>query len=342
PPEATVAAPPGAALFAGEAAFLADLRQLTFGGENAEAYWSFDGRQLSFQARGPGQNCDRIYRMSVTDPRPTPVPISSGQGATTCAHFLPSGDLIYASTHLAGDACPPRPDMTHGYVWALYDSYDIFRVAPDGSHLRRLTSEKGYDAEGTVCGRDGSIVFTSTRNGDIDLFRMDAAGGHVRQLTDQPGYDGGAFFNRDCTKIVWRASRPQPGPELDTYRALLAQGLVKPSKLELWIADADGGHPVQLTNLAAASFAPSFHPTQDFVIFSSNHGDPRGREFDLWTIRTDGTGLTRVTSAPGFDGFPLFSPDGTWLAFSSNRATPAGQHDTNVFVARWIAGATAR
>lgn len=328
---------PVARLYPGEGAYLAELRQLTFGGENAEAYWSFDGRQLSFQARPASTGCDRIYRMTVGERPPRPIPVSSGKGATTCAHFLPTGDLIYASTHLAGDACPPRPDMSQGYVWALYDSYDIFLVAPDGSNLRRLTSAKGYDAEGTVCGRDGSIVFTSTRDGDIDLYRMDADGGNVRRLTSEPGYDGGAFFNHDCTKIVWRASRPAPGAEMDAYRALLAKGLVKPTRLELWIADADGSHAVQLTHLGAASFAPSFHPTQDLIIFSSNSGDPRGREFDLWTIRTDGTHLRHVTTAPGFDGFPLFSPDGQWLAFSSNRATPPGQHDTNVFVARWLA-----
>ena len=340
PAPAPPSASPAPSLFPGEGAFLADLRQLTFGGENAEAYWSLDGRQLSFQARPPGPGCDRIYRMFVDGSRPPePIPVSSGKGATTCAHFLPSGDLIYASTHLAGDACPPRPDMSQGYVWALYDSYDIFRVAPDGSHLRRLTDTPGYDAEGTVCGRDGSIVFTSTRDGDIDLYRMDADGGNVRRLTNQPGYDGGAFFNRDCTKIVWRASRPAPGAELDAYRALLGRGLVKPSRLELWVADADGGRATQLTRLGAASFAPSFHPTEDLIIFSSNYGDPRGREFDLWTIRGDGSDLTRVTTAPGFDGFPLFSPDGQWLAFSSNRATPPGQHDTNVFLARWIAPA---
>ena len=333
--EATPAAAPAPLMFPGESEFFTNLRQLTFGGENAEAYWSFDGAQLSFQARPVDKSCDRIYRMTAADNPPAPIAVSSGKGATTCAHFLPTGDLIYASTHLAGDACPPRPDMSQGYVWALYDTYDIFRVAPDGSNLRRLTATPGYDAEGTVCGRDGSIIFTSTRNGDIDLFRMDKGGGNVRQLTNEPGYDGGAFFNRDCTKIVWRASRPAPGAELDTYRALLARGLVKPSRLELWIADADGNNPVQITHLGAASFAPSFHPTQDLVIFASNHGDPRGREFDLWTVRSDGTNLTRVTSAPGFDGFPLFSPDGQWLAFSSNRATPAGQHDTNVFVARW-------
>jgi Tol biopolymer transport system component len=322
-------------LLSEERQFLADLRQLTFGGENAEAYWSFDGRQLSFQARREGEGCDRIYRLEPEGAAPTPIAVSSGKGATTCAHFLPSGDLLFASTHLGGDSCPPRPDMSRGYVWALYDSYDIFSASADGSNLRRLTDAKGYDAEATVCGRDGSIVFTSVRDGDLDLYRMDKDGGNVRRLTRTPGYDGGAFFNRDCTKIVWRASRPRPGAELDDYKALLAQGLVRPSKLEIWIANADGSEPMQLTYLDAASFAPFFHPTEDVILFSTNYGDPKGREFDLWAMRSDGSGLRRITFAPGFDGFPHFSPDGKWLAFSSNRATAPGRHDTNVFVARW-------
>jgi hypothetical protein len=333
-PAPTVPAAPPPRLHPEETAHLSDLRQLTFGGENAEAYWSFDGKQLSFQARGVNEGCDRIYRMPVD--APVPVPVSSGQGATTCAHFFPWGDLLYSSTQLAGPACPPRPDMSKGYVWALYDTYDIYRVSADGKQTARLTTEKGYDAEATVCARDGSIVFTSTRDGDIDLYRMDADGKNVKRLTSTPGYDGGAFFNRDCSKIVWRASRPRPGKELDDFRALLAQGLVRPSKLEIWTADADGSNPTQLTYLNAASFAPFFHPTEDVIIFSSNVGDPRGREFDLYAMHGDGSGLTRITHAPGFDGFPHFSPDGKTLAFSSNRATAPGHHDTNVFLAHWL------
>ncbi len=314
---------------------LADLRRLTHGGQNAEAYWSFDGTQLSFQARREGEQCDRIYRMKIDGSGP--VQLSSGKGTTTCAHFLPGNDeLIYASTHLGGDQCPPRPDMSKGYVWAIYRDYDIFKVRADGSGLTRLTDTPGYDAEGTVCARDGSIVFTSVRDGDLDLYRMDRDGKNVRRLTNTPGYDGGAFFNADCTKIVWRASRPRPGPELDEYKALLAQGLVKPGKLEIWVANADGSDPVQVTYLGAASFAPSFFPDGKRIIFSSNYGDPAGREFDLWAINVDGTGLERITSAPGFDGFPLFSPDGRWLAVGSNRAFPPGVRQTDVYVARWV------
>ncbi len=314
---------------------LADVRQLTFGGENAEAYWAFGGDQLILQARLGDAGCDRIYRMKLDDPKSL-IPVSSGKGATTCSYFLPGdADVVYASTHLGGETCPPKPDMKQGYVWALYDSYDIFRAKADGSGVTRLTEAPGYDAEGTVCKKDGSIVFTSVRDGDLELYRMDADGKNVKRLTNTPGYDGGAFFSDDCTKIVWRASRPK-GKALDDYKALLAQNLVRPTKLELYVANADGSDAVQVTSLGAASFAPFFFPGAERIIFSSNYGDPKGREFDIWAVNVDGTQLERVTSSPGFDGFPMFSPDGKTLAFSSNRATMPGKNDTNVFVARWL------
>jgi len=323
---------------------LSDLRQLTFGGENAEAYWSPNGAELIFQAHKPTATepgCDRIYRMQVTIPNPTPIPVSSGAGATTCAFFLPgTKDVIFSSTHLAGPACPPPPDRSRGYVWAIYPSYDIFRAGIDGTNLRRLTDNPGYDAESTTCSVDGSIVFTSLREGDLDLYRMDADGKNVRRLTREVGYDGGAVFDRDCTHIVWRASRPRSDAERDEYRRMLAQALVRPTKLELWMADGDGSNAHQVTYLDAASFGPAFFPMEDGqeerrIIFSSNYGDPKGREFDLWAIDSTGANLERVTTAPGFDGFPMFSPASGHLAFASNRVTPPGQHDTNLFVARW-------
>ncbi|HEU4405864.1 MAG TPA: M20/M25/M40 family metallo-hydrolase [Polyangiaceae bacterium] len=345
PPPAGVRVPQAAAL--PEETHLADLKRLTLRGENAEAYWSFDGKELILQSRTGDNDCDRIYRQPLgallsspgADLVPPPLPVSSGQGVTTCSYFLP-GDkqVIYASTHLGGAACPPKPDPSQGYVWALYDSYDIFKADADGKNPVRLTDTPGYDAEGTVCAKDGSIVFTSTRDHDIELYRMDADGKNVRRLTNSPGYDGGAFFNADCSKIVWRASRPRPGKELDDFKRLLAQGLVRPSKLELWAANADGSEAQQITYLGAAAFAPFWHPSQRRILFSTNVGDPKGREFDIWAVNADGTGLERITHAPGFDGFPMFSPDGRYLAFSSNRATDPGKHDTNVFVARWVEG----
>ena len=324
---------------------LGDVRQLTFGGENAEAYWSPNGAELIFQAHAAPAGCDRIYRLPVMQPKPTPIAVSSGAGATTCAFFLPhTTDVIFSSTHLVGAACPPPPDRSRGYVWAIYPSYDIFRAGVDGSNPRRLTETPGYDAEATTCPVDGSIVFTSVRDGDLDIYRMDADGKNVRRLTHEVGYDGGAVFDGNCTHIAWRASRPRPGPERDEYQRMLRDGLVRPTKLELWMADADGSNAHQVTYLDAASFAPAFFPTdfagdagssQRRLIFSSNYGDPKGREFDLWAIDANGTNLERVTTAPGFDGFPMFSPSSPHLAFASNRATPPGQHDTNVFVARW-------
>jgi Tol biopolymer transport system component len=317
----------------------ADLRQLTFEGENAEAYWSFDGRSLTMQSRLPGEDCDRIYRMSVFDSTPSRIPVSSGEGATTCSYFMPGDqELIFASTHLGGAACPPKPDRSKGYVWALYDDYDIFKTNVAGGPLTRLTDTKGYDAEGTVCAKDGSILFTSVRDGDLELYRMDKDGKDVVRLTHTPGYDGGGFFNSDCTRIVWRAARPKPGPELDEYRALLAQHLVRPTKLEIYVANADGSDATQLTYLDAASFAPFFHPSGKRVLFATNYGDPNGREFDIWAVDDSGARLERITHAPGFDGFPMFSPDGSLLAFSSNRNTPAGSHDTHVFLAHWAEG----
>jgi len=320
-------------------AHLSNLRQLTFGGENAEAYWSWAGDALTLQARGPEAACDRIFRLPITpDGRAASamVPVSSGRGATTCSFFLPGDrEVIFASTEAGGANCPPRPDHSQGYVWALYPDYDIYRANADGSGARRLTTTPGYDAEGTVCGKDGSIVFTSVRDGDIDVYRMDADGKNVKRLTHDVGYDGGAVFDADCTHIVWRASRPKPGKDLDDYKRLLAQNLVRPSKLELYVMDADGSNAHQVTYLDAASFGPAFMPGGKRIIFASNYGDPRGREFDLWAIDVAGTRLERLTAAPGFDGFPLFSPDGTRLVFASNRATAPGQHDTNVFVADW-------
>lgn len=343
-PPAAAAPPPVPLAMPGET-HLRDVRQLTFGGENAEAYWSPNGAELIYQAHvqahAGASGCDRIYRLPVTAANPQPIPVSSGQGATTCGFFLPgTKDVLFSSTQLAGPACPPPPDRSRGYVWAIYPSYDIFRAGEDGKNLRPLTDTPGYDAEATACPLDGSIVFTSMRDGDLEIYRMNGDGKNVRRLTHEVGYDGGAVFDADCTHIAWRASRPKPGPERDEYQRMLQQGLVRPTKLELWMANADGSDAHQVTYLDAASFAPAFYPALSHaeerrLIFSSNYGDPKGREFDLWAIDASGANLERITTAPGFDGFPMFSPASDHLAFASNRATAPGQHDTNVFVARW-------
>jgi Tol biopolymer transport system component len=331
-----------------EETHLRHLRQLTFGADNAEAYWAFGGDRLIMQTNHAPYQCDQIEELTIATGQT--VRVSTGKGRTTCSFFL-KGDreIIYASTHEASPACPTPPDMSKGYYWGLFD-YDIYRANADGSNLRKLTSETGYDAEATVCPVDGSIVFTSIRSGDLELWRMDADGKNVKQLTSSPGYDGGAFFSPDCSKIVWRSSRPT-GKDLDDYKALLAQHLVKPTKMDLFVANADGSDARQLTYLPGASFAPFFFPDGKRVIFASNYLAPRGPEFDLFAIDIDGSHLERITYAGGFDGFPMFSPDGKTLAFSSNRRDvvpgphgetyrrtggPAGAHDTNVFLADWV------
>lgn len=314
---------------------LAGLRQLTRGGENAEAYWSPDGGELVFQSTRPPYACDQIFRTKA-DGSAAPVLVSTGKGRTTCSYFTADGRrIVYSSTHHKAEACPPPPDRSQGYVWPIDPAFEIWSVKPDGADPVRLTDNGAYDAETTVCPKDGSLLFTSTRDGDLDLYRMDADGKNVQRLTSAPGYDGGAFFSPDCAKIVWRASRPREGAELEDYRALLARGLVRPNKLEIWVAGADGKEPRQITYLDAASFAPSFFPSGDRIVFSSNYGDPRGREFEIWAVDVDGTSLERLTWSPGFDGFPLFSPDGSRLAFASNR-NQGKEGETNVFVASWV------
>lgn len=312
---------------------LADLRRLTFGGENAEAYWSPDGRKLSFQRKPRGGGCDAQYVLDLDTGKVELV--SSGKGRTTCGYFdYPKGDsLIYATTETAGEQCPPPPDHASGYVWATYPSFDIVRRAADG-RTTPLITEPGYDAEATECFIDGRILFTSKRHGDLDLYVADNDGSNIRQITDTLGYDGGAFFNQDCSKIIWRASRPQEEKDVADYKRLLAMDLVGPNKLEIYVMDADGSNVKQLTHHDAGSFAPYPTPDGKGVLYSTNVGDSP-REFDIRYVGYDG-GEERITTAPGFDGFPMFSPDGKWLVFASNRANAAGSHDTDLYIARWL------
>lgn len=312
----------------------AALRMLTDGGENAEAYFSFSGKQLIFQSTRPPYGCDQIMKMGIDGSRQTLV--STGKGRTTCAYFMP-GDrrVLYASTHRGSEQCPPPPDMSRGYVWSIDPNYDIYTANVDGTALSRLTDLPGYDAEATVSPIGDRIVFTSTRDGDLDLYSMNLDGSNVVRLTEELGYDGGAFYSPDGRQIVYRAMHPQAPDAIEDYKQLLANHLVRPSRLELWVMDADGRNKRQLTSLGVASFAPYFHPSGKKVIFASNHPDVRSREFDLWMINLDGTGLEQITHSAGFDGFPMFSPDGKQLVFCSNRNN-SKPGETNVFLADWV------
>ena len=313
---------------------LGNLQQLTFEGENAEAYWSFDGTRLIFQSRPPGrEECDQIHVLDLaTGEREL---VSTGWGRTTCAYFYPAGDrILYSSTHHYNLACPAPPDYSRGYVWPLHSSFDIFAADSDGSNLQRLTTSFGYDAEATFSPTGHRIVFTSIRDGDLDLYSMAPDGSDVRRITNRLGYDGGAFFSPDGTQIVWRAHYPKAEAEQEDYLALLADGLVRPSALDIYVADADGSNPRQLTDNGAANFAPYWHPSGRQIVFSSNMDDPGGRNFELYVVGVDGSGLERVTWSEGFDGFPVFHPDGAQLIFASNR-NQSHEGNTNLFLAEW-------
>ena len=317
------------------------LKQLTFGGDNAEAYWSFGGDRLTFQVTNPawGDSCDqiRVFNPFTDDlSKDAPVKLSVNHGRTTCSYFLPGDSLVlFASTHLTGPQCPPTPEHKPGgkYLWAIYDSFDIFVSDLQGNIRRRLTETPGYDAEGTVSPKGDRMVFTSVRDGDLDLYTMNLDGSDVRRITNTLGYDGGAFFSPDGSKLLWRASRPNTPETIKEYQDLLVKNLVQPTDLELWIANADGSDAHQVSSLGKANWAPSWSADGQRIIFASNHATERGFPFSLFMIKTDGTGLERLTASDTFDAFPMFSKDGRYLVFSSNRG--GRNHETNLFLAEW-------
>lgn len=327
-----------------EETHLRNVQQLTFGGDNAEAYWSYDGKYLVFQRTNPkeGINCDQIFVGKVPQKPGEKFEykmVSTGKGRTTCAFFTKDGKhIIYASTHLGADSCPPVPDRSkygNKYIWPLYSSYDIFMADLDGNIVKQLTNSKGYDAEATLSPDGKKMIYTSDKDGDIELYIMDLKSGKEKRITHQLGYDGGAWFSPDGKKIIWRASRPKTEAEIREYKELLAEGLVAPTNMEVWVADADGANARQVTNFGQANWAPSFMPDSKRIIFASNHEYKRGFPFNLYTIDGDGTNLHKVSRDKGFDAFPMFSPNGKKIVFSSNRNN-GGTRDTNVFIADWV------
>ena len=326
-----------------EEVHLANVKQLTFGGDNAECYWSFDNKKVTFQVTNEKWDleCDQIFYTELEGSRMDsirPQLISTGDGRTTCSYFLP-GDttILYASTHLADVACPPKPEHREDgkYVWPIYAGFDIFVADLNGNVVNQLTFEEGYDAEATVSPTGDKIVFTSLRSGDLELYTMDLDGSNVVQITDELGYDGGAFFSPDGTKLLFRSSRPKTEEDIKVYKDLLAQGLVMPTNMELYICNADGSDLKQITTLGNANWSPFFHPNGKKILFSSNHASEKGYPFNLFMINLDGSELEQITYDGVFDAFPVFSSDGKRLIFSSNRNN-YGTHDTNLFIADWV------
>lgn len=329
--------------YPGEAHFK-NIRQLTFGGDNAEAYWSYDGKQIVFQRTSvkDGIPCDQIFVGKVPTKKNETFQyklVSTGKGRTTCAFFTKDGKhIVYASTHLGSEACPPVPDRSkygNKYIWPLYPSFDIFMADLDGKIVKQLTNSGGYDAEATLSPDGKKMIYTSTKDGDIELYIMDLASGKEQRITNSLGYDGGAWYSPDGTKLIWRASRPKTPAEIKEYKDLLAENLVAPTNMEVWVANADGSNARQVTQYGQANWAPAYMPDNKRIIFASNHEYKRGFPFNLYTINDDGTNLQKISRDQGFDAFPMFSPDGKKIVFCSNRNN-GGTRDTNVFIADWV------
>ena len=321
-----------------------NIRQLTFGGDNAEAYWSYDGKSLVFQRTSlkDGIPCDQIFIGRVPENPTAPFEfklVSTGKGRTTCAFFTKDNQhIIYASTHLASSDCPPVPDRAkygNKYIWPLYRGYDIFKADLNGKIIKQLTSSPFYDAEATLSPDGKKMIYTSTKDGDIELYIMELKSGKEKRITNELGYDGGAWFSPDGKKIIWRASRPKTEAAINEYKELLAQDLVAPTNMEVWVANVDGSDAKQVTNFGQANWAPTFMPDSKRIIFASNHEYKRGFPFNLYTINGDGSNLQKVSRDKGFDAFPMFSPDGKRIVFASNRNN-GGTRDTNVFIADWV------
>jgi len=318
-----------------------NIKQYTFEGENAEAYWSFDNKSVVLQSSNEkwGAPCDQIFVFNVADGalKEKPQMLSNGEGRTTCSYFMPKNKtVVFASTFKGGKECPPSPDRSIGrYVWPIYDTYDIFVADLKGNIKKQLTDRKGYDAEATVSPKGDLIVFTSDRSGDLELYTMKLDGSDVKQVTSGLGYDGGAFFSPDGKRLVFRSSRPQTEAEIADYKDLLSKGLVAPTNMEIYTCNIDGSDLRQVTKLGKANWAPFYHPSGNKIIFSSNHHSTRGFNFNLFMINTDGTGLQQISFDGVFDAFPMFSPDGKKIMFSSNRFN-GGTHSTNVFIADWV------
>ncbi len=329
--------------FAGETHFK-NVRQLTFGGDNAEAYFSADGQYLVYQKTyvKEGILCDQIWMGRIptnADEKFEPKLVSTGTGRTTCAYFYPDGKhVLYGSTHLGSSQCPPVPDRSkygNKYIWPIYESFDIFKADTSGRIVKRLTKTKGYDAEATISPKGDRMVFTSMRDGDLELYTMNLKGKKIKRITNSLGYDGGAWFSPDGTKIIWRASRPQTTEEIKEYKSLLAENLVAPTNMEVWIANGDGTDAKQVTNLKQANWAPNFTPDGKHFIFCSNHEYKRGFPFNMYVCNIDGSEMQKISRDKGFDAFPVFSPDGKKIVFCSNRNN-GGTRDTNIFIADWM------
>lgn len=332
---------------------LTNIRQLTFGGENAEAYLNIQCNKLVWQAKEPGYPDDQIFEMNLDGSGKRLI--STGLGRCTCSYFTPNGKWIYfSSTHAKQPQGQAPLDFSKGYVWMVNPNFVMYKrlASAPASDPKTMKGTPGdppnvdfkpvidkpnaYVAETTIAPNAKWMTWTSDFQGDLEVYKSDLNGNHIKRLTNKVGYDGGPFVSWDSKWIVYRRDTLSTPTETKDYKDLLKQSLIRPTKLEIWIMDANGNHKRQITHLNCASFAPFLAPDDKHIIFSSNYGDPKGREFDLFMINVDGTGLERITKTPGFDGFPMFTRDGKKLVWCSNR-NGKEPFETDVFVADWKA-----
>jgi Tol biopolymer transport system component len=317
-----------------EETHLRNVRQLTFGGQNAEAYWSADGKRITYQSLQEGYPDEQVFVMNADGSKKQLV--STGKGRCTCSYFTPDGKWVYfSSTHEKNEGPQKKLDRSKGYVWMVNPEFSLYKARPDGKDVQRVMTRNGYLAETTIAPNGKFMTFTGNFEGDLEIYRSNLDGSNVQRLTHEFGYDGGPFVSWDSKLITYRRQPEVTEDQKKDYAALLAEHLVRPSKLEIWVMNADGSNKRQVTNLGSASFAPFVHPDGKRIIFSTNYGDPKGREFDLYMINIDGSNLTRITYSGDFDGFPMFTRDGKKLLFASNRYGKV-PGETNVFVADWV------
>lgn len=312
---------------------LRNIRQLTFDGTHAEAYWSPDGKKLVLQAVRPGDKADQVY---VMDPETGALErVSSGEGKCTCAYFLSDGRLVWSTTKFSGSEPPPPPDRSKGYRWPLYRDFEI--VVNENGKLTRLTENDGYDAESTLSPDGKRIVFMSHRGGGFGIYTMNVDGTDVRKVTRRRCYTGGPFFSPDGNSLVYRAMYPANDRDEKMLDRMIRERALIPYKgmvIEIYVARTDGSEERAITDLGRISFAPHYHPGGDRVIFTSDARAQGRGVYHLYIVKTDGSGLEQITSREGFDGFPHFSPDGKRLVWISDR-NATRRNELNVFIAEW-------
>jgi Tol biopolymer transport system component len=315
---------------------LTKVTQLTFTGENTQASFSPDNKNIIFQSTRNRLRCDAIFRMHSDGSDISQI--SSGKGIASSAVISPDNNsIIYSSTQKVDYQCPSKPEYSKAYSWLLYSSYDLFKDELTGGSDERIIKSSSYDGGAVYSPKGDKIIFSSGRTGDLELYIANSDGNNVKQLTNIDGYDGDAVFSRDGKYIVWRASRPK-GNDLHDYRYQLSQGIIKEGKFEIFMMKLAGGKPIQLTNNGATNFSPSFDPNSNNIIFSSNMSQKDGRNYDIYTLNLKTRKLERITYYSGFDGYPVFSSDGKKLLFTSSRNFRY-KAEKNIFIVNWdVAG----